>query len=96
MSSSITSCGHALKQSSQPLQYVSLTSIQPFAGIGTPYLSSRILFSGITAPSLSLYWLWASSAKRHTHNDTNIIPSERYNLYANLREFKKLAEIGVD
>jgi hypothetical protein len=33
---------------------------------------------------------------RHTHNDTNIIPSERYNLSADLREFKKLVEIGVD
>ena len=44
------------------------------------YESSRILFSGITAPLLSLCWLWASSAMRHARNDTNIIPSERYNL----------------
>jgi hypothetical protein len=40
MSSSMTSCGHALMQSSHPLQYVSLTSIQPFAGIVSPYLGN--------------------------------------------------------
>jgi hypothetical protein len=52
-------------QSSQPLQYVSLTWIQPLAGIGTPYLSSRMLISSFTAYSLSLFHLLENSAKRH-------------------------------
>jgi hypothetical protein len=72
MSSSITPCGQALIQSSQPLQYLSLTSIQPFTAIGSPFdfQTQKISLFGET---LSLHYM-PNHTDYHAFEDVMVVP----------------------